>query len=213
MPKRDVGFIAHSALTNHRIVRTAEEPLPGAAFKQTTDALPDLIHFNRIPGKSPPPAIVLMQAYGELMERHPPYVERFQAMLNQAAREAPDHPLVAAALGRRALRAGAPAEAIPLLMKALERGSESYTTFEDLGDALSQSGRLDEAVKALQRGLELAPFTPVLHKSLALRYINLRRYDDARRTLGRYLELFPEDDFVRGLWKQVTSGARSPAAR
>ena len=204
MPKRDVGFIAHSALTNHRIVRTKDQALPAAAFAQTTPALPDLVHFNRT-GK-PLPVVTLLQAYGELMERHAPYSEKFQALLNQAAKETPDHTLVAAALGRRALRSQAPAEAIQFLTKAVERGSESSTTFEDLSEALSQSGQLEEAVKALKRGIELAPYTPVLHKSLALRYIKLKKFDEAKQALERYVELFPEDDFVRRLLKQVSGG-------
>ena len=204
MPKREVGFIAHSALTNHRIVRSPGQALPAAAFAQTTEALPDLVHFNR--AAKPLPVVTLLQAYGELMERHPPYAGKFQALLDRAAKESPDQPLVAAALGRRALRSQAPAEAIQFLTKAVERGSESSTTFEDLGEALSQAGRLEDSVKALRRGIELAPYTPVLHKSLALRYIKLQKFDEARQALERYVELFPEDDFVRRLLKQVSGG-------
>lgn len=206
MPKRDVGFIAHSALTNHRIVRTPDQTLPAVAFAQTTRDLPDLVHFNRAAGK-PLPLVTLLQAYGELLERHPPYFERFQAVLNESAKKTPDQPLVLAALGRRALRANAPAEAINYLSEAVERGSESSTTFEDLGEALALAGRLEDAVKALQRGIELAPYTPVLHKSLALRYIKLRQFNEAKQTLERYVALFPEDDFVRRLLKQI-SGSR-----
>jgi hypothetical protein len=45
----------------------------------------------------------------------------------------------------------------------------------------------------------------VLYKSLALSYINAKRYPEARKTLERYVELFPEDDFVRGLLAKVES--------
>jgi hypothetical protein len=203
MPKRNVGFIAHSALTNHRIVRTPGQALPAAAFAQTTPELPDLVHFNRAGGKQLP-LTTQLQAYGELLERHPPYFERFQAVLDEAAQKIPEQPLVLAALGRRALRSKAYAEAIQYLNKAVARGSESSTTFEDLGEALAQSGRLEESVAALRRGIELAPYTPVLHKSLALRYIQWKKFDEARKSLERYVELFPEDDFVRRLLKQVS---------
>jgi tetratricopeptide (TPR) repeat protein len=71
--------------------------------------------------------------------------------------------------------------------------------YEDLAEALLRAGREAEAVSPLEQGIEAAPYTPVLHKSLALRYINLRRYSAARKTLEHYVELFPEDDFVRGL--------------
>jgi len=50
MPKREVGFLAHSSLTNHRITAQANEPFPEFAFSQTTAALPDLVHLNPAPG-------------------------------------------------------------------------------------------------------------------------------------------------------------------
>jgi TolA-binding protein len=52
----------------------------------------------------------------------------------------------------------------------------------------------------------VAPFHAVLYKSLALRLIQLQRYEEAKQTLTRYVELFPEDDFVRRLLKQVSGG-------
>ncbi len=200
MPKRDIGFIAHSALTNHRIVREPGQPLPGEAFQQSTD----LVHFNPDPNR-PLPLLTLMQAYGELAEKRPEYYARYQELLNRAAKAHLDDPLVLAALGRRSLRDNAADAAIAYLTKAVERGSVASTTYEDLGEALSRADRAEEAVKVLQRGIELSPYTPVLHKSLALRLIKLRRYPEAKQQLERYVELFPEDDFVRKLLAQVSA--------
>jgi tetratricopeptide (TPR) repeat protein len=201
MPKRDVQVIAHSALTNHRIVRTPGQPLPDAAFPND-----DLLHINKSSGE-PLPRLTLLQAYGQLADRYPPYNERFQMLLDECAKKDADHPLVLASLGRRALRTNSLSDAIQYLKRSLERGSVSSTTYEDLGEALARSGQLEESAGVLQRGIELAPYTQVLYKSLALRYIKLQRFDDARKTLTRYVELFPEDDFVRNLLAQV-SGPR-----
>ena len=93
------------------------------------------------------------------------------------------------------------------LQAAHERGSISSTTFEDLGEALGRAGRLEESVAVLRQGIQLAPYTPVLYKALALRLIQLKRFDEARQMLAKYVELFPEDDFVRKLLAQV-SGPR-----
>ena len=196
MPKRDLQVIAHSALTNHRIVRTPAQPLPEAAFPGT-----DLIHFN----PAPLPVITRMRAYGQLMEQQPAYRERFEALLAESAQIYPKDPLVLAALGRRALRAQQNEEAIAQLNQAIAAGSEAASTFEDLGEALARSGHLDGAVAALQRGIALAPFAPALRKSLALRYVKLQRFADAQKALEDYVALFPEDDFVRRLLKQVTT--------
>ena len=80
----------------------------------------------------------------------------------------------------------------------------------DLAEALSRDGRTPEAVDVLNRGISAEPYAPELYKSLALRYISLKNYTQAKQTMQRYVELFPEDDFMRGLLAQVESpgGAR-----
>lgn len=200
MPKRELQVIAHSALTNHRIVRTPAQGLPDAAFPQT-----DLVLFN--PGR-PLPVITHMRAYGQLMEQQPAYRERFEALLAESARSHAGDPLVLAALGRKALRAGHNEEAIVQLKKSIAAGSEVASTFEDLGEALARAGQLDASVATLQRGIELAPFAPTLRKSLALRYVKLQRFAEAQKALEDYMVLFPEDDFVRRLLKQATGAVR-----
>jgi hypothetical protein len=205
MPKRDVGIIAHSALTNHRIVARPDQPLPDEAFAQTTLELPDLVYVNR-PSKSRAlPDIVLLQAYGELMDKHPPYRAQYLALLDKLSRSAPKEPLVQAALGRKMLHDGeqANAGAIEHLSRAIDLGFTASSVYEDLGEALARAGRTADAANMLRRGVELNPYTPVLYKSLALRYITLKQYADAKKTLERYVELFPEDDFVRGLLSKV----------
>jgi len=202
MPKRDIGLIAHSALTNHRIPRRPGER-PAAAGSDITPEAPDLVHVNRVAGR-PLLALTLMQAYGQLMEQRPAYAPRFEALLDAAKETDGDDPLVLAMLGRRALRTNAVEQAIRYLTRSIERGSVASSTYEDLGEALARAGRHAEAMKALLRGIELAPLTPELYKSLALRYIALRQREDAKRTLERYLDLFPQDDFIRGLLARVS---------
>jgi hypothetical protein len=195
MPKRDIGVIAHSALTNHRIVRRPDEPLPA---RPSTD---DLVHIN----PAPLPVITWMRAYGQLMEQQPAYREKFETLLPQAARAYPNDPLVLATLGRRALQQQRNDEAITLLKRALSQGSEAASTFEDLGEAQARAGDLAGAIATLQRGLQLAPFSPAMRKSLALRFIKLQRYDEAKKTLEEHAALFPEDALVRRLLQQVSS--------
>jgi uncharacterized protein HemY len=164
------------------------------------------VHSNRIAGQALP-LLTELQAYGEMADRQPGYLDRFNRLLDQAATTEPAHPLVLATLGRRALRANQLPEAVTHLQAALKAGSKSSTTFEDLGDALGRSGRLEDSAAVLQQGIQTAPFTPVLYKALALRYIQLKRYEQAKTALEQYVERFPEDDFVRKLLQQV-SGPR-----
>ena len=116
MPKREIGFIAHSSLTNHRITSEANEPFPESAFSQTTAALPDLIHLNPAPGKQgvAPPLITLLKAYGELAALKPAYALSYHKVLDQLQQMEPKDSLVQAALGRRCLQSGNPQEAIEI---------------------------------------------------------------------------------------------------
>ena len=106
MPKRDIQVISHSSATNHRIVTTPDEAYPDVTFRQTTAALPDLIHLNPAPGQSavPPPLLTLLAAYGELAENKPEYIAPYLKVLGQLEQAQPGDPLVQAALGRRDLK-------------------------------------------------------------------------------------------------------------
>jgi hypothetical protein len=207
MPKRPVGGIAHTELTNHRIMRRPGQPLPDVAFDQTTD-MPGLVYLNRADRSRPISPVTELTAYGEIMRRHPELEVHYQEVLDELSRSHPDDPLVLASLGRRALLLKEYEKAAEYLSKALERGSEATTTFLDLGNALSGAGKHQEAAAVFERGVEVSPFAPVLYKSLALEYITLKQYPRAHAVIRRHVELFPEDSFMRGLFEKI-EGTRS----
>ena len=205
MPKRDVAEISHSSLTNHRIVRRSGQPFPDAAFSLTTIDLPELVHVNRPPGAGGEslPLLVRFQAFGELLSRRPDFSQRYLDLLGEAAERHGDDPLVLAALGRKAKLEKRAPEAIEYLTLAVEAGSQPPSTYEDLAELLMESGRLGESSDILRQGVNAAPYNPRLRKMLALRYIDLKRFREARSTIQEFVRLFPEDDFMRGLLRQV----------
>ena len=204
MLKRPVGGIAHSELTNHRIMRLPGQPLPDEAFEEESD-LPGLIHINapRKPYVLSP--LTKLAAYGEAMKKNPALQENYLQALDELSHSHPDDPLVLAALGRRSLFSQDYPKAVEYLTKAQQRGSEATTTFLDLGQALSSAGEHEKAAKVLSRGIEISPYAEVLYKTLVLEYITLKHYQHALEVLKRCVELFPEDSFMRGLLKQVES--------
>jgi hypothetical protein len=202
MPKRDVTVISHSALTNHRIIAHAGEPFRAPAAEPEGG----LIYVNRPAGGGKLPRMTLWRAYGELLEKVPAFQTNYLALLDELAKDRPDNGLVQAALGTRDLRgslADSNAMAIAHLTKALDLGFSTSTVYADLAEALARAGNLDEAVAILVRGVQAEPYAPELYKSLALRYITLKQYPRAKETLERYVELFPEDDFMRGLLEKA----------
>jgi hypothetical protein len=215
MPRRSMAGIDHSSMTSHRIVRFAGQPLPEIAFEKER-GLKNLIWVNApsaTGGSGNPPSLsplTKLAAYGETMQKNPALEKEYLAVLDELSRSNPDHPLVLAALGRKALFGRDYAKAEEYLSRALERGSQASTTFLDLADALAQTGRAEKAVEVLKRGIEVAPYTAVLQKSLVLDYITLKRYPEAHAAMKHYVELFPEDSFMRGLLAKADASMQPP---
>lgn len=208
MPKQDIHHIAHSSLTNHRIVTNASEPFPEKAFNMTTPLLSDLVHLDAIPGKESVPVrpLTLLKAYGAVKDSRPQYVAPYNALLQIAAQTNPGDPYVLAALGRRKAAEGTPkskAEAIQLLQKAVERGSTSVQDYALLARLLAGAGRTSDAVAILKRGIQINPFVSRLYGMLVVQELTLRRYSEAFDTMKRALRIFPQDSRLRGLVKKM----------
>jgi hypothetical protein len=199
MPRREVRQISHAALTAHRITRRPGQPAPGIAPN-----LPDLIYLNGAPDGLP--RVTLLQAYAQLLERRPDYVPRYLALLEEARRSDPRHPFVLAALGRKALRESDP-HAVEYLTAAVAAGAISPVPYQDLAEAQTRAGQDAAAAATLREGLQRFPHAAVLHKLLSARYIALRDYPAARRTITGYLELFPEDLFMRDMLRKFDAAA------
>jgi len=205
MKKRDVLEISHSSITNHRILARPDEPFPDVAFQQTTQAVPDLIHLNPEPGRqnlSPPP-LVLLQAYGELVEHAPEYLDRYNAVLQQLERTDAGNPLVQAALGNREFHAGQYPEAVAHLQHALNGGVQKTIVYTDLAQALLKLDRTSEAVEVLQKAADLDPFNAVLRKQLIVELIQVKDYASALSQMEDYVKLFPADSFMQEMLRRA----------
>jgi len=207
LPKRNLRTIAHSALTNHRILARPGELLPETAFQEPA-ALAGVIHVNAVvgQGKEPIPLLTQLQVYGELLPNRPGYQDSYLAVLDQLSKSQPEHPLVLSALARKAKLEGTPegtALAIRYLSKAVELGSTSVVDYQDLSGLLGLAQESDQAIQVLKKGIEIAPFNGFFHKALALQYIGQKDYAKALETMKQHLALFPEDSFMRDLIQQA----------
>jgi hypothetical protein len=208
MPKRDVQVIEHSSITNHRILARPDEPFPDITFVQTTSSLPDLVHLNPAPRRKivSLPRLTLLQAYGELSETHPEYVNRYFAVLSELESTAANNPLVQSALGHRDLKDGKFAQAARHLRLSIQIDPRQASVYGDLAEALAKLDRHDESLAALRTGTSLDPFNPVLQKTLIVQLIQTKRYADAKTALEHYLEAFPQDDFMRHMLDLANNG-------
>jgi len=201
MPKRDIRVISHSSATNHRIIARPDEPFPDETFSQTTNAMPDLIQLNpageRGAKAEAPPKLVQLLAYGELKASKPQFLASWLNTLAELQANNPENAVVQASLGHRDLLDHNLPGAIDHLEHSLRLDPVQTNAYVDLSEAQDQSGQVEQAIASAKRAVELDPFVADLQKTLVFRLINGKHYDEAQATMEKYLDLFPEDDFMR----------------
>jgi Flp pilus assembly protein TadD len=136
-----------------------------------------------------------------LVGRSPEYQRRYVVLLEKLSHSASDDPYVQAALAHQALAEGKNEEALAHLAVGVRLGEGAV--YEDMGDALVNLGRGDEAITAFSRGTEIDPYRPELRKNLILEYIKAKRYTEARNAMEEYVGMFPQDAMMRNLLARV----------
>jgi hypothetical protein len=207
MPKVSLHTISHSALTDHRIVITPDEPYPDAAFEKQPGSA-ELVHLDPEPGKAQPqvPVLTTLLAYAQVQEIGSAYRGRYLELLSQVAVTETDSIEVLDLLARRALEDKAhpaSAEAIRDLARAIQLGSTWPPDYDLLGLLLARASRFTEAISILQRGILLDPYTSSSYTTLAACYRSIGKKDEAAQTLREGLKLFPNDLEMHGLLKKL----------
>ena len=198
MPKLPVLTVSHSTLTNHRIVRSADEPLPTIAFHETLSGT-GYIHVNAIPGvldKVPP--VVLLQAYRrELIGGHLQFKTYYFDLLAQLSKIPTKDPFILSALSQKEFSDGNLSRAIALARQVVNQGSTSANDYLLLDQVLAKAGELQECIRVLQKALQIAPYNNFVYQRLAMRQFASGDTQDALATLDRGLQLWPEDTALR----------------
>jgi hypothetical protein len=208
MPKRDVTVISHASLTNHRVVTALDEPFPDITFQLGMAELPDLVHLNAIPSEvdKVPPLLTLLQAYGQLGVQRREYLQRYFEVAEQAKASELENVNVLEALAAHSLQlrtTEGDRAAMEYLQRAIEQGSISAWSFEQLSSRLLKGQRFSEALACLQEGIRRAPYDATLYALLANAYMGLNQQREAVATLRQASQLFPQMDLLRQLLQEV----------
>jgi len=211
MPKRDVTVISHSVLTNHRVVAQAEEPFPDVAFHLTTDQLPDLVDLSSDPGKqATPEPLTRLQAYAQIVLRHPEYRARYWSLANQLKTAHAKNLYVLEALADEAVQKHSEEDsrlAIQYLKEAIEQGTTNPIDFEELAVRLIRSGRGTEALDVLSQGMNVAPYDANLYRQYGKLLLNEKRVREACAVATEAAKKFPQDDWSRDLLSRCSGSA------
>ena len=166
--------------------------------------MPDLIHLNPVgprtdKSKVPPPsALTRLQAYSDLKSQKPEYTASWRKTLAEIDTSTDAETSVAqAALGHRDLEDRKLAEATTHLRQSLKLDPLQPQVYLDLSEAADLTGQTEDAITYARKAVELDPFTAPLQKTLVFRLISGKHYDQAQAAMEKYLENFPEDDFMR----------------
>ncbi|HWC17904.1 MAG TPA: hypothetical protein VG498_12870 [Terriglobales bacterium] len=217
MPKRDVKVISHSVLTNHRIVRTPQEPFPDSAFRMTSAALPDLVHLSAPPSKRLlPPPLILLQAYRQVMLSHPEYRQRYWNIAKDLKQKETNSIAELQGLADLALQQKSLAgvnDAIHYLDRARMLGSTQPSDFEQLAKMLLGTQQQSKAVDVLHQGTKLIPYDAELYRLLVRAHSSLGQTAEACDVLTKANRLFPQDDNFRSLLGQCSRNAPSGSSK
>ena len=202
MPSRSIRVISHSSATNHRIVRTPDEPFPDLTFNQTTPSMPDLMELNpageRGAGALAPSALTRLQAYALLKaEGKAQFAQPWLKTLAELETSKPENAIVQASLGHRDLDDHKYDEAISHLEHSLRLDPSQPLVYIDLSAAQDQIGKRAEAILSARKAVGLEPFNPSIRKTLIYQLIQDKQYDQVEAEMEKYLQIFPEDDGMR----------------
>ena len=212
MEKRPVAGIAHSNDTKHRIVRYPGQPLPEVAFEQPQPDLPGLLWMNRPAGEPDArlPELAQLEAYLTAARKDPSLWPLWFRKLNELSKSTPGNPTVLASLGAVAMaQTKDNATAAKDFALAIGNGSEEPIAFLNLATALENLGRGQEAEGVLEKGLAGYPYSGQLTARLAQQYAVDGQAAKARKLIGQYRALFPEDLGVRDVEHRLDDMGRA----
>jgi tetratricopeptide (TPR) repeat protein len=102
--------------------------------------------------------------------------------------------------------------AIRYLDRATRGENKNPEDFEQLASLLIATGRVQEAIAKLQRGIDLIPYDAELYRLLGKSYLSQNQTAEALAILKRATEIFPGDEEIRKLLKECGSTKTSAPA-
>lgn len=113
-------------------------------------------------------------------------------LVEEVLAEDPEDPSALNAKGVTLFTLGRPAEAQPFLEQAVKRNRYSWGVHQNLGQALFEQGKLEEALRVWSRAAYLGPGVLELYLGKAKTFVSIDRLDLALAILDEVLDISPD---------------------
>jgi tetratricopeptide (TPR) repeat protein len=196
MPQQPAEKIDHTAIADHRILRTQSE-IP--AVLEDIASL-DLISDTK-PSRSDDTQNLrnLALAYAQVGARYPEFDQKALEILEQAAAAFPSDPEIQGTYGKALIlaRTGRQEAAAQALQKAIDDGSKSPEVPTMLARLRMQQGQVTSAMELFKDSIQLDPYFIPAYLDLAQAYSLLQDRQRALETLDTVLKQDPGNDYAR----------------
>ena len=190
MPASKSTDIAHTQVTDHRILRRPHPPARGS--KDRSDSPVSLVPFpDSIEAEHDVRDLAL--AWQALANNGDATAEpHAEALLRSAASKFPNDPAVLSGLAYIEQRQGSTHRAEELYRRALALDPDLIDVADDLGVIEAEHGQVGEAIELWQRAFRRAPGRSGIGVNLVRSFCALGRFDEARSYALRVLEFNPD---------------------
>ena len=209
MPAAASSDVAHTEVTDHRILRRPDAGSKLQAAGAETNTLPELKPFpysKEAAEDERGMALAWQSVVNSGMTMAQPRAEK---LLREALAKSSDDPALLAALAYAEQKDGADARARELYRKALANDPSLIDAATNLGVLEARSGETAEAVKLWQSAFQRAPGRSEIGINLARAFCAAGQYEEARNYTLRVLQFNPD----LGTAKRMLKGLNASPAR
>ena len=200
MPAALSSDIAHTEVTDHRVLRRPQEALhPPKPIK----AFPQLVAFPPSEKAEPDIRDLALAWQATVNSGMTSAQNRAEQSLRAALKRSPADPALLSSLAYVEQRRGGDHEARRLYGEALKRDPDSIDAATNLGVLEAKEGHLDEAVKLWQLAFERAPGRSEIGMNLGRSLCAVGRYDQARNNVMRVLQFNPDLGMAKQLLRHL----------
>jgi TolA-binding protein len=196
MPQQPAEKIDHTAIADHRILRTQSETPAALEDSPSLDLISDT-KSSKLDDTQDLRNLAL--AYAQVGARYPEFDEKALQILESAAAAFPTDAEVQATYGKALIlaRTGRQEAAAQALQKAIDAGSKSPEVPTMLARLRMQQGQVTSAMELFKKSIQLDPYFIPAYLDLAQAYSLLQDRQRALETLDTVLKQDPGNDYAR----------------